>query len=108
MIICSYSLFGDYVSVVKVLVISVDSIYNIRNKRGVGHISGISPNKMDATYILYSCKWVLAELVRQNTGVSTSAAQSIVDDIYWLRVDLLALCIVVHSLRSGFSFAFFL
>jgi hypothetical protein len=28
MIICSYSLFGDYVSVVKVLVISVDSLFN--------------------------------------------------------------------------------
>ena len=31
MIICSYSLFGDYVSVFKILVISVDSIDSIKH-----------------------------------------------------------------------------
>lgn len=30
------------------------AIYNIRNKRGVGHTGDISPNEMDATLILYS------------------------------------------------------
>lgn len=40
------------------------SIYNIRNKRGVGHIKDISPNEMDATLILYSVKWVLSEILK--------------------------------------------
>src|SRR5512132_118916 len=38
---------------------ALKAIYNIRNKRGVGHVSGVSPNEMDATYILYTVKWVL-------------------------------------------------
>lgn len=33
------------------------AVYCIRNKRGVGHISSISPNKLDATFILHSSKW---------------------------------------------------
>src|SRR5688572_15929335 len=36
------------------------SVYNIRNKRGIGHLGSISANEMDATYIMYSAKWVLA------------------------------------------------
>lgn len=45
------------------------SIYCIRNKRGVGHVGAVSPNEMDATYILYAVKWVLAELVRTRFSV---------------------------------------
>ena len=40
------------------------TIYGIRNKRGIGHISNIKPNKIDSTLILSSCKWVLAEIIR--------------------------------------------
>lgn len=47
---------------------ALKSVYNIRNKRGVGHVGPVSPNEMDATYILYSVKWVLAELVRLVSG----------------------------------------
>ena len=43
---------------------TLKAIFNIRNKRGVGHVGLISPNKMDATYIFYSVKWVLAEIIR--------------------------------------------
>lgn len=57
------------------------AIYGIRNKRGVGHISAISPNKMDSTYILYSVKWVLAELLRLNSGQSTIETQKMIDEI---------------------------
>lgn len=40
-------------------------IYDVRNRRGVGHVGGdVSPNHMDATYVLSSAKWVLAELIR--------------------------------------------
>src|ERR1041385_8521434 len=30
------------------------AIYNIRNKRGVGHVGPVSPNEMDSTLILYN------------------------------------------------------
>lgn len=40
------------------------SMYCVRNKRGVGHVGAISPNKMDASVILSSAKWVLSEFIR--------------------------------------------
>lgn len=60
---------------------ALKSIFNIRNKRGVGHITGISPNEMDATFILFTSKWVLAELIRLNSTLSIAETQSLVDSI---------------------------
>ncbi len=60
---------------------SLKSIYGIRNKRGVAHISTVNPNEMDATYILYSVKWVLAELLRLNSGLPPDRTQALVDTI---------------------------
>lgn len=57
------------------------SIYGIRNKRGVGHLAGISANEMDASYILHTCKWVLAELVRLNSAHSADETQVIINKI---------------------------
>jgi len=68
---------------------ALKSVYNIRNKRGVGHIGGVSPNEMDATYILYSVKWVLAELVRLASGLSIAETQEAVDDIVERRLSVL-------------------
>src|SRR2546425_8270199 len=51
------------------------AIYNIRNKRGVGHVGPVSPNEIDSTLILYSAKWVLAELVRLASGFSPADVQ---------------------------------
>lgn len=67
------------------------SIYNIRNKRGVGHLGTISPNEMDATLILYSVKWVLAELVRlaSDSTADTISAQQAVNKIVERRLDLI-------------------
>ncbi len=67
------------------------SIYNIRNKRGVGHLGTISPNEMDATLILYSVKWVLAELVRLASGAIADpvSAQQAVNKIVERRLDLI-------------------
>ncbi|WP_428249103.1 hypothetical protein [Ferrovibrio sp.] len=65
------------------------AIYNIRNKRGVGHLSHISANEMDATLILYSVKWVLAEFVRVNSGTNTTEAQKIIDQIVERRLSIL-------------------
>jgi hypothetical protein len=57
------------------------AIFGIRNKRGVGHLGAISPNEMDATLILYSVKWVLAEILRIESGLAPSDTQKAIDRI---------------------------
>lgn len=64
------------------------SIYCIRNKRGVGHISSISPNKMDATFILNATKWVLAEFVRIASASDPDDAHALTDAILERNLDL--------------------
>lgn len=64
------------------------SMYSIRNKRA-GHLNDVSPNKADCTYILYSAKWVLAELVRLNSGLSTSETQELVTGLVEREIELL-------------------
>jgi hypothetical protein len=68
---------------------TLKSIYNIRNKRGVGHVAGVSPNEMDATFILYSVKWVLAELVRLNSTLSLQETQILISQIVEREMSLL-------------------
>lgn len=67
------------------------SIYNIRNKRGVGHLGAVSPNEMDATLILYSSKWVLGEFLRISSGegFDPNLAQQAVDEIMERRLELI-------------------
>lgn len=51
------------------------ALYQIRNNRGVGHVGGdVDANYMDATYVLHSVQWVIAELVRifHNTDIKTA------------------------------------
>jgi hypothetical protein len=65
------------------------SIFNIRNKRGIGHLGTISANEMDSTLIIYNVKWVLAEFVRLATGTNPSATQQMIDSIVERRVGVL-------------------
>lgn len=65
------------------------SIYCIRNKRGVGHISAISPNKLDATYILNSTKWVLAEFLRIAILTNPNEDHELTNAILEREVDLI-------------------
>jgi len=65
------------------------AIYGIRNKRGVGHLGPISPNEMDATLILYNVKWVLAEVVRLESGLDPSETQAAIDYVVEREVPLL-------------------
>ncbi len=60
---------------------ALKSIYNIRNKRGVAHISDVNPNEMDATLILYNVKWILAELLRLKSGLAPEQTQKMIDII---------------------------
>lgn len=57
------------------------AIYNIRNRRGVAHISDVNPNEMDATLILYNVIWVLAELLRLKSGLTLDETQAMIDKI---------------------------
>ncbi len=65
------------------------SIYGIRNKRGVGHLGTISPNKMDCSLILSNVKWVLAEFVRLASGLTSSETQTLIDEIVQRELGLL-------------------
>ena len=65
------------------------AIYCIRNKRGVGHISSISPNKLDATFILNSVKWVLSEFVRISASSTPDEADEIINSILERQVNLI-------------------
>jgi hypothetical protein len=57
-------------------------LYDIRNNRGVGHAGAeVDPNHMDATAVLYTAKWLVAELVRLLHTLSTEEATAIVDGL---------------------------
>lgn len=55
-------------------------LYEVRNNRGVGHVGGeVNANHMDATLVLHSAQWVMAELVRLFHDTDTVTAQATVD-----------------------------
>jgi hypothetical protein len=55
-------------------------IYEVRNNRNIGHVGGdVVSNKMDATYVVSSCTFVLAELIRVFHNCSVADAQASVD-----------------------------
>ena len=57
-------------------------VYDIRNKRDAAHLAdGIDPSLQDATLVISTINWVLAEFVRMYHGVSAHEAHRIVDDI---------------------------
>jgi len=57
-------------------------LYDIRNNRGVGHAgSDVDPNHMDATVILHTAKWLVAELVRLLHNLTTDEATALVEDL---------------------------
>ncbi len=67
----------------------VYGVYGIRNKRGVGHVGKVSPNKMDSTLILGNTKWVLAEIVRLVSGLLPEKTQALIDAIVERKLDML-------------------
>lgn len=55
-------------------------LYEIRNNRDVGHVGAeVSSNHMDASLVLATAKWLVAELVRIFHQVDTATAASFVD-----------------------------
>lgn len=69
----------------------ITTLVDIRNKRAVGHISGIhSPNLMDSTLVVHCADWILAELIRLYHGCTTDEAQRIVEKIIEIDIPLIA------------------
>ncbi len=65
-------------------------IYDLRNKRDVAHLgAGVSPNYADASLILETASWVVAEIVRLSYNCSIEDAQMIVNGLAQRRVPLI-------------------
>jgi hypothetical protein len=57
-------------------------IYDVRNKRDVAHLAdGIDPNLQDATLVVASMDWIVAELVRLYHEMSANEAQAIIESL---------------------------
>jgi hypothetical protein len=58
------------------------AVHNVRNRRNVGHIAAdVDANVMDATYVVATCSWVLAEFVRLFHHCSPQEAQAYVEAV---------------------------
>lgn len=58
------------------------ALFEVRNNRNVGHVGGdVDPNHMDATFVVSSCNWTMAELVRVFHGLTPAEAQVLVDNL---------------------------
>jgi hypothetical protein len=56
------------------------SLYDIRNRRGVGHVGGdVDANHMDAEFVLAAAKWIVAELIRMFHSTDVRTATEVVD-----------------------------
>ncbi len=68
---------------------TLNVLYTIRNKRGVGHVAGdVDSNHMDALFVVSACDWILAELVRIFHNISVSEAQNIIESIIIRKMPL--------------------
>ena len=57
-------------------------LYTMRNKRGIGHVSGdVDANAIDIAAMAKTADWIVCELIRINHGMSLEEAQDIVDGI---------------------------
>lgn len=65
-------------------------VYDIRNKRDVGHLGGdIDANYMDANLSMTTCSWVLSELIRIYYNCDMNIAQRIVDNLFKYKTPLI-------------------
>lgn len=66
------------------------TIYNIRNKRGVGHLGGdVNPNSADSSLLVACADWVMAELFRIYYQCPLDEAQNIVNALVQRRLGLI-------------------
>jgi hypothetical protein len=61
---------------------ALPALYEVRNNRNVGHVGGdVDPNEMDASLVLHTTTWVMAELIRVLHQLYMKDAQAIVDKL---------------------------
>jgi hypothetical protein len=57
-------------------------MYDIRNRRGVGHLPGpVSVNRSDAELLIQAAKWVAAEFIRLFHTTSHGEAEELIDSL---------------------------
>jgi hypothetical protein len=67
----------------------VVALYEVRNNRNVGHLGGeVDPSHMDATYVVHTSKWIIAELVRVLHRLPVDEASALVDALVERQVPL--------------------
>lgn len=65
-------------------------IYDVRNKRDVGHVGGdIDANFSDSTLSLTSCSWVLTEFLRIYYTSDIKTAQELVNSLVKIKIPLI-------------------
>jgi hypothetical protein len=65
------------------------ALYEVRNNRGVGHVGGdVDPNHMDATFVLSTVNWIMAEMARELHSLPVKDAQKLVDALAERRIPL--------------------
>ncbi len=65
------------------------ALYDVRNKRGVGHLGGdVDENHMDAELVLALSNWLVAELVRVFYSTTPEEAAALVDGVVEKRIPL--------------------
>lgn len=70
---------------------AVRLIYGVRNTRNTAHLNGgIDPSLQDATLVVGTLDWILAELVRTVHGVETVFAQNLIESIVSKEVPIIA------------------
>lgn len=64
-------------------------IVDVRNKRGVGHVSGIhNPNDLDSIFVKTNCDWIFAEICRVFAKLPLDQAQNQIDNIIKIELPL--------------------
>lgn len=69
---------------------AVRVVYDIRNKRNTAHLSdGIDPSMQDASLVIATLDWILAELVRLYHTVTAAEAQRIIEALVRREVPMI-------------------
>jgi len=58
------------------------AIYTLRNRRNIAHKGVVDPNSYDLAFLHHAVSWVLAEFLRQATGVKMEEAGALIAQIH--------------------------
>lgn len=54
------------------------SMYTLRNRRNIAHKGAVDPNNYDLRFLLASAQWIMAELIRSQSGLSMEDAGKLI------------------------------